>query len=97
MANDCPQGILIKQFARDFAQAQDRTEWAEFVGGAIFEIVLSEVIVGLTGGLGVAAVAAKSTRHVGKLADLGKVLKTLADKLKAAIYGYSPKPGKGLD
>ena len=24
---------LIKQFAKDFAQAQDRTEWAEFAGG----------------------------------------------------------------
>ena len=74
---------LIKQFAKDFALAQDRTEWAEFAGGAIFEIVLSAVIVGLTGGLGAAVVAAKSTRHVGKLAELGKVLKKLADKLKA--------------
>jgi len=74
---------LIKQFAKDFALAQDRTEWAEFAGGAIFEIVLSAVIVALTGGLGAAAVAAKSTRHVDKLAELGKVLKKLADKLKA--------------
>ncbi len=74
---------LIKQFAKDFAQAQDRTEWAEFAGGAIFEIVLGAVIVALTGGLGVAAVAAKSSRHVGKLTELGKVLKKLADKLKA--------------
>jgi len=67
---------LIKQFAKDFAQAQDRTEWAEFAGGAIFEIVLGAVIVALTGGLGAAAIAAKSTRHVGKLAELGKVLKS---------------------
>ena len=48
----------------------------------IFEIVLNAVIVVLTGGLGFAAFASKYTRHVGKLAELGKVLKKLADKLK---------------
>ena len=75
---------LIKQFAKDFALAQDRTEWAEFAGGAMFEIALSAVIVALTGGLGAAAVAAaKSSRLAGKLAELGKVLKKLAAKSKA--------------
>ena len=41
------------------------------------------MIVALTGGLGAAAVAAKSARHVGKLAELDEVLKKLAVKLKA--------------
>ncbi len=75
---------LIKQFAKDFVLAQDRTEWAEFAGGAMFEIALSAVIVALTGGLGAGAIAARtSSRFAGKLAELGKVLKKLAAKLKA--------------
>ena len=81
--DDPDSRALVLQFAKDYANAQDRLEWAEFAGGALFEIILSAIIVAATGGLGIAAVGAKSTRHLGKLKELGEIFRKLTAKLKA--------------
>lgn len=69
----------LKDFAVEYAKAQHVTEYAEFSGGIVFEIVLTALLAFFTAGVG--AVAA-NIRHVTKFKKLGKLFKKLGELLK---------------
>jgi len=76
--DDAPSRALITDFAKDYAAAQHSTEYAEFAGGAVFEIVLGALLAALTGGASLAG----QLRHAAKLKPLGGLFKELGSLLK---------------
>lgn len=80
---------MSDNFARDFASAQHKLEWAYIGGGALFEIVLTALLVAATGGIGAAGSVSSKARHIGKFSELGGLLKKLTKQLKQkAQYNY---------
>jgi hypothetical protein len=70
---------LLTDFVADYASAQHHTELTEMGGAAVFDIVLTVLLVALTGGAGNAAMAAKKTS---KLKKLAAPFKKLTQQLK---------------
>lgn len=82
---DAPSRVLLKNFASTYVEVQHRREWAEVAGAAIFEIVLTALLIVFTGGVGLAVRAAGgiSTKLLGLLKELGEILKKLGAWLKS--------------
>ncbi|WP_229711273.1 hypothetical protein, partial [Agarivorans gilvus] len=79
ISDDSETQAVLVQFVKDFAKAQHHTELTEMGGAAIFDIVLSAILVALSGGTASAAIAANRVRHLDKL---GGLFKKLAKQLK---------------
>ncbi|WP_229711069.1 hypothetical protein, partial [Agarivorans gilvus] len=79
ISDDSETQTALLQFVKDFAKAQHHTELTEMGGAAIFDIVLSAILVALSGGTASAAIAANRVRHLDKL---GGLFKKLAKQLK---------------
>jgi len=85
------QEIILK-FIRDYAGAQHSLEWANFIGSAAFDIVLTALLAFATGGVGAAAsVGSKAGRLMKPLAKLGEKFSELAKKLSKK---FKPKKRK---
>jgi len=85
------QEIILK-FIRDYAGAQHSLEWANFIGSAAFDIVLTALLAFATGGVGAAAsVGSKAGRLMKPLAKLGEKFSELATKLSKK---FKPKKRK---
>lgn len=83
---------LILKFIRDYAGAQHSLEWANFIGSAAFDIVLTALLAFATGGVGaVASVGSKAGRLMKPLAKLGEKFSELAKKLSKK---FKPKKRK---
>ncbi len=79
ISDDSEIQAALVQFVKDFAKAQHHTELTEMGGAAIFDIVLSAILVALSGGTASAAIAVNRVRHLDKL---GGLFKKLAKQLK---------------
>ncbi|ARU55417.1 hypothetical protein OLMES_1339 [Oleiphilus messinensis] len=90
---DAETQAILKDFASEYAASQHTLEWAEFAGGAAFEIVLGAVLAAATGGAGTAAVAASKARMMKSLAKLQPLFKKLATQLKGK-YRFKQKSGQ---
>ncbi|MCG8613211.1 MAG: DUF6531 domain-containing protein, partial [Pseudomonadales bacterium] len=90
---DAETQAILKDFASEYAASQHTLEWAEFAGGAAFEIVLGAVLAAATGGAGTAAVAASKARMMKSLAKLQPLFKKLATQLKGK-YSFKQKSGQ---
>jgi len=73
---------IILEFIKEYIGAQHSLEWANFAGGAAFDIVLTALLAFFTAGVGAAAaMSAKAGRLMKPLAKLGEKLSELAKKL----------------
>ncbi len=54
---------MLLQFAKDYAGAQAKVEWAKMGGSAAFDIILTAILALTTGGVGNAAQAGAKVRH----------------------------------
>jgi len=85
------QQIILK-FIRDYAGAQHSLEWANFIGSAAFDIVLTALLAFATGGIGaVASAGSKTGRLMKPLAKLGEKFVELAKRLRKR---FKPKEKK---
>ena len=74
--------LILKQFIKDYIDAQHSLEWSEFAGGATFEIILTAVLMVFTGGVGVVASMGAKARHLKHLKKLGTLFTELAEAIK---------------
>ncbi|MFV8783264.1 RHS repeat-associated core domain-containing protein [Microbulbifer sp. SA54] len=61
----------ISRFGKDYVKAQHSLEIAEFVGGGLFEIILTIVLAAVTGGVGAVAAMAKNARLLNLFKGIG--------------------------
>jgi hypothetical protein len=93
IADDAEFREVFLQFGKDYAGAQSSVEWAEFIGGGLFEIVLTALLLVFTGGLGNAAQAASKVRHASRLRSLGGMLRKLGKLLQRKKLNKRTKGG----
>ena len=83
---------IILEFGKEYIGAQHSLEWANFAGGAAFDIVLTALLAFFTAGVGAAAsIGAKAGRLMKPLAKLGEKFSELAKKLSKK---FKPKKKK---
>jgi hypothetical protein len=77
--------LIIVHFVENYIKAQHSLEWSEFSGGASFEIILTALLVVVTGGIGGIGVIASlgaQARKLSQMKKLGALLSELAELLK---------------
>jgi hypothetical protein len=74
--------LIIAHFVENYIKAQHSLEWSEFSGGASFEIILTALLVVVTGGIGVIASLGAQVKKLSQLKKLGALLSELAELLK---------------
>ncbi|VVO90308.1 hypothetical protein PS903_02249 [Pseudomonas fluorescens] len=89
--DDAPSRQILEEFVKVYIEVQNPEEVAEFSGGVAFEIVLSALLIVVTGGVGLAARAALSARLLGLLKPLGEALQDLATFIVKATIKSAPR------
>ncbi|WP_226667005.1 RHS repeat-associated core domain-containing protein [Microbulbifer aggregans] len=72
----------ISRFAKDYAKAQHSLEIAEFIGGGLFEIILTIILTAVTGGVGAVAAMAKNARLLTLFKGIGDLMVEFARYLR---------------
>lgn len=87
MADDELKSILF-DFAVEYALSQSITDYAEILGGIVFELILAILLTMLTGGVGTVGQAAAKVTQADKLIPLANLLR---DFVKLAKVKLVPK------
>jgi hypothetical protein len=103
--SDFPSKVLIGKFLLEYVMAQNSEEVAEFSGAVLFEVVLSAMLVYLTGGVGLVIRAAQAitTNLLALLQKVGEILVKIANLIKSAtiksaslVKGVAGKEAKSV-
>lgn len=73
---------ILSEFGSEYIASTSSTGWAEVAGGAVFEIVLTALLLVFTAGAGNLALVASKVKHSDKLKALGEQLLKLGQALK---------------